>query len=99
MPSSSKPSIHGRLSYLMHGSSSRRTPLSGTYTFPTGEPTHMWVPSYSEPSPSVKLTDTPSPEGPHQVLLLSGSSTMSLNPSRSMYSTAASFSLISMLTV
>ena len=83
----------------MPGSSSRRTPLSGTYTFPTGEPMHMCVPSNSDPSPSVKLTDTPSPEGPHQVLLLSVSSTMSLNPSFRMYSIAASLSLISMLTV
>ena len=69
------------------------------YTFPTGDSAHMWVPSNSDPSPSVKLTDTPSREGVHQVLLLSVSSTMSLKPSIFMYSIAASLSFMIMVTV
>ena len=83
----------------MPGSSSRMTPLRGMYTFPTGDSVHIWVPSNSDPSPSVKLTDTPSREGVHHVLLLSVSSTMSENPSFFMYSIAASLSFIFMLTV
>ena len=69
------------------------------YPFPTGDSAHMWVPSNSDPSPSVKLTDTPSREGVHQVLLLSVSRTMSEYPSFFMYSMAASLSLMIMLKV